>query len=178
MAFPLCLRAQYADDEIVVMPRTLRSYERAKNAVIARQLDRLKLPSVVDPDYGHIADPLIQRMNGKLSRTAGFSETAKRDKFINRLLPNSVIGREQRDWIRDHYAELGEELEDQLSDLEARLEVHYPLDQPNPDQLLASILKDTEEVVVNVLNVRKSQARVVAEGQVAQWLMDCPLDFP
>jgi hypothetical protein len=89
-----------------------------------------------------------------------------------------VVGKEQREWIRDQYSELGTELEDQLSDLEARLEAQYPLDQPNPDHLLAAILKDTEEVVSGVLNVRKSQARVVAEGQVAQWLMDCPLDFP
>ncbi|MEV4458106.1 hypothetical protein [Microbispora sp. NPDC049633] len=175
------LRAEalpYAAQDIIVIPHTLRSYERAKNAVIARQIDRLRLPHVANPNYEEIADPLIQKMSSKLLRTAGFSDSAKRSAFMDRLLSNSVVGREQRDWIQDHYSELGEELEDHLSDLEARLEVHYPLDQPNADQLLASILRDTEDVVTSVLNVRKSQARVVAEGQVAQWLMDCPLDFP
>jgi hypothetical protein len=175
------LRAEalpYADDDIIVMPHTLRSYERAKNAVIARQVDRLHLPAPTGADFASTSDPLIQRMAAKLSRTDGFSEATKRSRFIDRLLSNFVVGREQRDWVRDHYSELGEELEDQLSDLEARLEVQYPLDQPNPDKLLGSILRDTEEVVTRILNVRNSQARVVAEGQVAQWLMDCPLDFP
>lgn len=168
----------YADPKIIVMPHTLRSYERAKNSVIARQVDRRNLPPFADPDYEHIGDPLIEIMGGKLSRTTGFREPTARGRFIDRLLANSVVGREQRDWISDHYSELGVELEDQLSDLEARLEAQYPLDQPSADRLLASILRDTEQVVVDVLNVRKSQARVVAEGQVAQWLMDCPLDFP
>ncbi len=168
----------YADPGIVVMPHTLRSYEEAKNKVIARQIDRLKLPQVDDPNYESIEDPLIQTMSGKLARTSGFSDPNRRRRFIDRLLTNSVVGREQREWIRDQYSELGAELEDQLLDLEARLEAQYPLNQPTPDHLLATILTDTEQVVSGVLNVRKSQARVVAEGQVAQWLMDCPLDFP
>ncbi|WP_147457049.1 hypothetical protein [Micromonospora pisi] len=177
----LRLRAEalpYADPDIVVMPHTLRSYEEAKNRVIARQIDRLHLPKVDHADYGSIEDPLIQTMYGKLSRTTGFNNSDKRSRFIDRLLVNSVVGREQRDWIRDHYSELGVELEDQLSDLEARLEAQYPLDQANPDHLLAAILRDTEQVITDILNVRKSQARVMAEGQVAQWLMHCPLDFP
>ncbi|MET8359749.1 hypothetical protein [Micromonospora sp. NPDC005171] len=175
------LRAEalpYADSNIVVMPHTLRSYEDAKHRVIARQIERLQLPQVAAQDFQSIADPPIQTMNGKLSRTAGFNDANRRSRFIDRLLTNSVVGKEQREWIRDQYSELGTELEDQLSDLEARLEAQYPLDQPNPDHLLAAILRDTEEVVSGVLNVRKSQARVLAEGQVAQWLMDCPLDFP
>lgn len=168
----------YAHPEIVVMAQSLRAYERAKNSVIARQVDRLRLPRFSDISYADTGDPLIEVMSGKLAHTTRFSEPDRRSKFIDRLLTNNVIGREQRDWVLDHYSEMGLELEDQISDLEERLEAQYPLDHPTADQLLASILSDTEKVIVDVLNIRNSQARVVAEGQVAQWLMDCPLDFP
>jgi hypothetical protein len=175
------LRAEalpYTDSQVTVLAQTLRAYEGARKSVIARQINRLRLPQVAAPAYESTGDPLIEVMSGKLSRTTRFNEAERRSKFIDRLLANQVVGREQRDWIRDQHSELGAELEDQLSDLEARLEAQYPLDHPTADRLLASILADTEKVIVDVLNVRNSQARIVAEGQVAQWLMDCPLDFP
>lgn len=39
------------------------------------------------------------------------------------------------------------------------------------------MLKDTENTVDEVLNTHMMQSRVIAEGQVADWLMRCPLDF-
>ncbi|WP_433209369.1 hypothetical protein ACQP00_45035 [Dactylosporangium sp. CS-047395] len=175
------LRAEslpYASHDIIVVGHTLRSFERAKNAVIERRLDRLHLPAPEMSNFGEIEDPLIEVMNSKLARTSTYSIADKRSRFVDRLLQNSVAAREHREWIHDNYSELGADLADRMTDLEARLEVQYPLDQPNPDRLLATVLTDTEREIINILNIRQSQGRVLAEGQVADWLMECPLDFP
>lgn len=167
----------YAHEDICVIPLTLRAFEAAKIAVISRQLTKLQLPSVQNMDFSHIDDPLIDRMNYKLSKTSRFADPTRRSSLVQRLLQNHVAGEEHRAFVGSEYSELADELTSKLLDLEARLEVQYPLSVPNPDGLLTSVLADTEDAVTSVLNTRDEQSRVMAEGQVADWLMRCPLDF-
>lgn len=168
----------YVAENIMAVAQTLRAYEAAKHAVVARQLHVLELPPLEEPDFSGLDDPLIEVMRKKLAKTVGFRIPGSRDALISRLLANFVAGRAHRDWVRDQYSELGDELEERLEDLEARLAMQYPLNDPEADQLLASVLADTESTVRGVLNTRASQSRVISEGQVADWLMRCPLDFP
>jgi hypothetical protein len=128
-------------------------------------------------DFNGIEDPLIEMMAAKLTKTVRYAEETKRAPFAERLLFNYLAGRAHRDHVRDQYSELGDQLEVRLSDLEDRLAVQYPLDQPIADKLLHTVLTDTENVVNEVLNTRPTESRVIAEGQVADWLMRCPLDF-
>ncbi len=167
----------YAAVGICVVPLTLRAFEAAKIAVISRQLSKLRLPGVENLDYSHIDDPLIDLMNEKLSKTTRFSDLERRSVLVQRLLQNHVAGGEHRAFVSSEYSELDDDLSARLHDLEARLEVQYPLAAPSSDGLLTTVLADTEETVTKVLNTRDEQSRVIAEGQVADWLMRCPLDF-
>ncbi|MFF4779585.1 hypothetical protein ACFY05_42900 [Microtetraspora fusca] len=168
----------YTSQDIYVVAHTLRSYEAAKAAVIARRLDILRIPTPDNLDFGHIDDPAVDRMKEKLAKTSTFRIADKRDRMVDRYLKNHVAGQANRDWLRDEYAELNDDLEERLADLESRLEMQYPLDHPDPNKLLATVLKDTEMLVSSTLNSGSMQSRVIAEGQVAEWLMRCPLDFP
>jgi len=167
----------YADDNIMVLVHTLFSYEAAREAVIRRQLSKLDLPPLPAVDFSEIDDPLIETMTSKLAKTSRYAEERTRTPLVKRLLFNQIAGRAHRDHVRDQYSELGDQLEARLSDLEDRLAMQYPLDQPVADKLLHTVLMDTENVVNEVLNTWPTQSRVMAEGQVADWLMRCPLDF-
>ncbi len=168
----------YAAANVIVEAQTITAYEQACVTVVTRQLTRLSLPAADQLDYGMLQTPQIETMNTKLAKTPAYQTVESRTTLVDRLLTSHLVGRTHRDCLRDQLSELGDELEERLSDLEARLELHYRLDQPDPDRLLVSVLDDTERKVRDVLNIRDSEARVIAEGQVADWLMRCPLDFP
>jgi len=168
----------YADGSLMVTSHTLDSYERAREAVVSRQLTKLRLPPVQATSYSAIDDPLIDIIHTKLAKTDFYSNGERRSKLVDRLLTNQVAGRSHRDHVRDQYSELGDDLESRLVDLEERLAVQYPLSIPGADRLLQTVLFDTESLVTDVLNTRPSDSRVIAEGQVCEWLMNCPLDFP
>ncbi|MGZ4586799.1 MAG: hypothetical protein ACXVX9_03220 [Mycobacteriaceae bacterium] len=169
---------EYADSSLVVTSHTLDSYERAREAVVSRQLTKFHLPPVQTTSYGAIDDPLIEVIHSKLAKTDYYSDDGRRTKLVDRLLTNQVAGRSHRDHVRDQYSELGDDLESRLADLEERLAVQYPLSNPVADRLLQTVLADAEGLVTDVLNTRPSDSRVIAEGQVCEWLMNCPLDFP
>ena len=168
----------YAAEDIVVGAHTLRAYGAATQAVVSRQLSKLHLAPVEEVDFSGIEDPQIETIKDKLRRTSAFSVDGRRDVFVDRLLRNFVAGQTHRDFVSDQYSELGDELDEQLRDLEDRLAVQYPLAETDPDKMLSTILAHTEETVSAVLNTKDVHSRVIAEGQVAEWLMRCPLDFP
>jgi hypothetical protein len=167
----------YASADIIVRAVTLDAFERAREAVINRQLTKLALPPLGGADYSHLNDELIDRMNAKLGMTARYADDAKRAPLINRFLTHYVAGQARRDHVQDHYSELGDKLETRLSDLEDRLAVEYALTETVPDRRLLTVLRDTERMVDSVLNTHPPHSRIIAEGQVADWLMRCPLDF-
>lgn len=174
------LRAEslpYASDNIIVTIQTLSSFERARAAVISRQLSKLDLPPVPSTDFSEIEDALIDVMAGKLQKTGRYASETMRKDFMDRLLANQIAGKAHREHVRDEYPELGDELEERLSDLEDRLTVQYALDEPVPDRRLNTVIRDTESIVESILNTRPRQSRVIAEGQIADWLIRCPLDF-
>ncbi|MCP2316830.1 hypothetical protein APR12_002170 [Nocardia amikacinitolerans] len=167
----------YAAPDITIVAQTLASYPRAREAVVRRQLDKLALPLPEPIDYSNLADDLVKHVDSKLAHTSAFSDAEKRSKLVSRLMKNYVVSRGYRDHIRDQYSELGDDLEKLLDDIEERLSLQYALDQPVPDRRLTVVLKDTEEAVNELLNTRSDNGREIAEGQVADWLMRCPLDF-
>lgn len=168
---------EYASDGIIATAHTLNSYEGAREAVVRRQLTKLDLPPVAATTYGDIDDPLIDVIQSKLEKTALYADSGRRSKLVDRLLINQVAARSHRGHIRDQFSELGDDLDARFSDLEARLEVQYPLSHPGPDRLLQTVLADSENLVTQVLNTRSANSRIIAEGQVCEWLMSCPLDF-
>lgn len=168
---------QYAAADMVVMPLTLDAFEAARTAVISRQLSKLELPPLDAVDYSDIEDELIAAMNSKLAMTARYADADRRAAIVNRLLENHTSGLSYRSHVSDYYSELGDQLEYELVDLENRLATQYALTETVPDRRLHKVLIDTEAVVEGVLNTRAADSRVIAEGQVADWLMRCPLDF-
>lgn len=167
----------YAAMDIVVVALTLDSFQGAMVAVVSRQLSKLHLPPLDAVDYSDIDDALIAKMNDKLALTAQYADEGKRSRIINRLLESYVSGLSHRAHVSDYYSELGDRLEHDLADLEDRLAMQYALSETVPDRRLNKVLTDTEAVVDTVLNTHAPHSRVIAEGQVADWLMRCPLDF-
>jgi hypothetical protein len=167
----------HAAADIVVMALTLDAFEAAKVAVVSRQLTKLYVPPLGAVDYSAIGDRLIDTMNTKLAMTAQYADDDRRGKIVNRLLESYIGGQAHRAHVDDHYSELGDRLDEELTDLEDRLAVQYALTETVPDRRLSTVLLDTERVVENVLDTRAVHSRVIAEGQVADWLMRCPLDF-
>lgn len=168
----------YADASIVVTAQTLESLPVATRTVVENQLVTLKLPTPDLTGFGDIEDPQVKTINSKLAKTRYFQDPTRRRDLVDRLLKNMLAGQAHRQYVGDHFSELGDELDAKMSDLESRLAVQFPLDHPDPDNLLSTVLKAAEETVTSNLNTADAESRVIAEGQVAEWLMRCPLDFP
>ena len=167
----------FAAPNICVLVLTLNAYEKSKRAIVSRQLDRLRLPSIDEIDLSSVSDPQIETMHTKLARTTRYASDTRRHAFIERLLSNYISADAHKAFISDQYTELATELDERLLDLEERFLVQYPLAHAEPDGLLSVVLSDAESAIAEVLNSTSSDSRVIAEGQVADWLMRCPLDF-
>jgi len=167
----------YAADDIIVSAHTLGDYEPAQMAVIRRQTQKLTLPDFQRLELADIPDERIDQMHTKLKTVPRYIDDLKRQEFVSRLLQNHTLSRALRDWILDQKSELGEDLERDLADLEHRLAVQYPLAHAEPTGMFYQVLTDTEQTVSKVLNAHDGNCRTMAEGQIAQWLMECPLDF-
>ena len=169
----------YASSGIHVLVQTLDQYEGSLNAVANRQLSRLDLPPVSSPDYASVAGDDVDKMRLKLSKIPALADAESRHRYVDLMLTSYLGGRELRDYIRDHFPDLDNELCSLIDDLEVRLESEYPLHGHAPDALLLRVKQDAEERVCQaLLNVKPGDSRMMAEGQIAEWLMRCPLDFP
>jgi hypothetical protein len=169
----------YADAEIFVLVRTLDNYQDSLNAVVNARLAPLFLPALQPaPDYANVHSDLIGTMHAKLAKVPKLAIHGKRHKYLSRLLSEYLHGRAHRDHIRDHYSELDGDLDHLLNDLEERLETQFALLDDPPEKMLLRVSADAEERVRRAIPpVRDGDARAIANGQVADWLMRCPMDF-
>ncbi|MHA6668981.1 hypothetical protein ACX3O0_08935 [Homoserinimonas sp. A447] len=167
----------YASPSITVTALTLDSFELARRAVLDNALSRMNLPLAPKVSFADLGDPRSETMAGKLANTSIFSDKVRRGEMVSRLLENHLAGRTHREFILDQYTEVGDALESEFRDLEQRLSLQYSLLNNGNDALLSTILEDTEAIIRSTANVAPDQARIIAEGQVAEWLMNCPLDF-
>ncbi len=167
----------YAASNIVVTAVTLADFDAARQAVVGGQLALLDLPPINDVSFAGLGDARSAIMDGKLSKVPQFASSPARDEIVDRLLKSHLTGKVHREFVSDQYSELSESLEVGLDDLEKRLVLQYSLSAPNNTALLGSVLDDTEQLVKLTLHVSDLVARTIAEGQVAEWLMRCPLDF-
>jgi len=167
----------YVSPDVVITAVTLADYEGARIAVVTRQLELLSLPPIDEVSFVGLGDARSIVMDAKLAKTDRYQDQTRRDEIVDRFLKSHVSGKSHREFVSDQYSELSDSLESKLNDLERRLELQYSLIVAGNDNLLGTILSDTESLVKDTLNVSPGVARVIAEGQVAEWLMRCPLDF-
>jgi hypothetical protein len=168
----------YADAEIFVIVQTLDHYQASVDAIVNSRLSRLFLPALESPDYSSVNSSQIDVMHTKLTKVPRLREQERRRRYVQSLLTSNLSGQEHRDYIRDHYPELEDELEHLLRDLEERLDSEFSLSEDTPERMLLRVKADAEKRVRRALpTVRDGDARVIADGQVADWLMRCPLDF-
>ncbi|MDV6230523.1 hypothetical protein [Rhodococcus cercidiphylli] len=176
------LRAEalpYASADIVVTAETADSYADSYLAVVSNRLAELKLPPPRNADFSKIASADFEKMTKKLDKVPEVSQNkAYRDRLLNKLMTSYLASRDQRSWMADHLSELDSDLEDQLSELELIMESEYPLQGDAPGALLSRVMAEARERVTAVAPSMKPLDRAnIAQGQVADWLMRCPLDF-
>jgi hypothetical protein len=165
----------YATDDITVLVHTLDDdYAAALRRVLSDQLERLSIPDVVDPNYSIVDTELVARLRGKLTVLPRYADAEELDRFVTYLLTTNVQGQAHRDYVRDHFPELDKRLADEFEALQNRVE--YELTAGTDTDLLALVMSLANEVAV-LLNASATKSQQVAAGQVADWLMLCPLSF-
>lgn len=171
--------ASTSSSSIHVLARDIEHYQGSLHAIVNRQLHKLYLPPLAEPNYGVVTGDLVETMRGKLSRVQALSDADKTTSYVRLLLTSYLGAREHRDYIRDYYPDLDDALQHELEDLEQRLESQYVLEPEAPERRLRRVQTDAEDRVRRALShARPGDARKIAEGQIADWLMRCPLDFP
>ncbi|WP_319599103.1 hypothetical protein [Streptomyces sp. ID01-9D] len=168
----------YADPNIHVICQTMEAYEMSYKRLVNSQLTRLHLPSLSEPDYSTIESSQIETMHEKLQKVPVMRNERARNAHIQKLLKAYVESQEYRAYIKDNYTEIDSGLESLLEDLEFRLDTEYMVYPDGPQAKLAKIYEETEKRIRQAATESSlSQSRTLSHGQVADWLMRCPLDF-
>ncbi|MEW2262507.1 hypothetical protein ACGF5T_08255 [Streptomyces sp. NPDC047853] len=168
----------YADPEIHVICQTMEDYELSYKRVVNAQLARMHLPPLSEPDYSSVDSANADKMREKLGKVHRLREESRRSEYVTGLLRSYINSQEFRAYIKLHYTEIHTLLESELDDLEQRLVMEFSLDDSRPATLLQRVLLETESRVrACAPDTTSGDSRTLAQGQVAEWLMRCPLDF-
>ncbi|MEU1435001.1 hypothetical protein ABZ438_12990 [Streptomyces sp. NPDC005786] len=168
----------YADPDIHVICQTMEDYELSYKRVVNAQLARMHLPPLSEPDYSSVDSASVDKMREKLAKVHSLRDESRRNDYVRRLLYSYINSQEFRSYIKDHYTEIHALLESELDDLEQRLVMEFSLDDSRAATLLQRVLAETESRVKGCApDTTSGDSRTLAQGQVAEWLMRCPLDF-
>lgn len=168
----------YADPGIHVICQTMEDYEFSYKKVVNAQLARMHLPPLAEPDYSSVDSAGVDKMRKKLGKVHGLRDESRRNDYVQRLLYSHLNSQEFRAYIKDHYTEIHALLESELDDLEQRLVMEFVLDESPAATQLQKVLFETEKRVRTCApDTASGDSRTLAQGQVAEWLMRCPLDF-
>lgn len=171
-------RLDYADPEIHVICQTMEDYEASYKKVVNAQLSRMHLPPLAEPDYSAVDSADVDKMREKLAKVHSLQSEPIRNDYVRRLLYSYLNSQEFRAYIKDHYTEIHALLDSELDDLEQRLVMEFVLDDSRAATQLRKVLLETEKRVKECApDTTSSDSRTLAHGQVAEWLMRCPLDF-
>ncbi|MEV8045725.1 hypothetical protein AB0P02_18055 [Streptomyces griseoluteus] len=171
-------RLEYADPDIHVICQTMEDYEFSYKKVVNAQLARMHLPPLAEPDYSSVGSAGVDKMREKLGKVHSLRDESRRNDYVRRLLYSYLNSQEFRAYIKDHYTEIHALLESELDDLEQRLVMEFVLDDSRAATQLQKVLVETEKrVKACAPDTTSGDSRTLAQGQVADWLMRCPLDF-
>ncbi|MFF4727615.1 hypothetical protein ACFY3M_20110 [Streptomyces mirabilis] len=169
---------EYADPDIHVIGQTMEDYEFSYKKVVNSNLAKMHLPPLSEPNYSTVDSSQVATMHEKLAKVAILQDESRRNDYVQRLLTSYVNSQEFRAYIKDHYTEIHSLLESQLDDLEHRLVMEFILDGGQAAAQLKKVLEETEKRVrLCAPDSSSSESRTLVHGQVADWLMRCPLDF-
>ncbi|MFF1562026.1 hypothetical protein ACFVY1_00600 [Streptomyces sp. NPDC058293] len=171
-------RLEYASPDIHVICQTMEDYELSYKRVVNAQLARMHLPPLSEPNYGSVDSAHVDKIREKLAKVHSLRDESRRNEYVQRLLYSYLNSQEFRAYIKDHYTEIHALLESELDDLEQRLVMEFALDESRAATLLQKVLVETEaRVKACAPDTSSSDSRTLAQGQVADWLMRCPLNF-
>lgn len=169
---------EYADPDIHVICQTMEDYEFSYKKVVNSSLAKMHLPPLAEPNYSAVGSSHVATMHGKLSKVAILQDEARRNVYVQRLLTDYLNSQGFRAYIKDHFTEIHALLESQMDDLEQRLVMELVLDESKAATQLKKVLEETEKRVRTCApESSPGESRTLAYGQVADWLMRCPLDF-
>ncbi|MEY9841239.1 hypothetical protein [Streptacidiphilus sp. EB103A] len=170
---------EYADPNLHVICQTMEDYEFSYKRVVNGFLSRMHLPPLGQPDYSTVDSTQVSTMRDKLAKVPVLASEESRNNYIRRMLSYYLSGQDFRAYIKDHYTEIHAMLESQLDDLEQRLVMEFILDEDvRAAGHLKKVVEETEKRVRSCApDSSLSDSRTLAYGQVADWLMRCPLDF-
>lgn len=167
----------YAENTIRVLTHTIEEdYAAALRTVCSQGLAAVGIPDIAELDYSTVDTEQVRTMRGKLMKVPVYGDHVRLDKMVDYLLASSVQGQSHREYVRDFYPELDQRLESEFLALQNRVEFELPSDGHEPGRMLALTMELAGQVT-SVMNANPLKSQQVAHGQVADWLMECPLDF-
>lgn len=170
----------YVAADIGVLIRTIPdNFKPAHAALVRHRLTRLELPQPGIPDYSHIDTELIERMRTKLQKVPALAADVDRLAMVmQEFLEAHVIGSGYRSYVRDFFVDIDRTLDERFEVLKGQVKLDLPLQEPRPEALLSRTIELAVTIAAEAMNSDERRSRSVGLGQVADLLMQCPLDFP
>lgn len=173
----------YAAEDFEVRAITDETFARERETILRIGLSELQI-SVDAPDLearlrfvaenGQEAANLDRKLNG----FAALADVDKRERYAGELVEMYLIGIEARQRLRDDYPDLARPVDTAIANFRRSLVLKYGLSSDAPDRILTQIAQDLVETVRSCLpGVRQGDSDHIAYSAIAEWLMDCHLDF-
>jgi hypothetical protein len=117
-------------------------------------------------------------LDRKLSAVPAFADQERREHYARELVGAYLEGSDGRQRLRDDFPDLARPLDKLIGGFRRLLVLRYGLAPATPDRLVSAIAEDLMAQVQTCLPaLRVADAQLIAYAAIAEWLMECHLDF-
>lgn len=130
-------------------------------------------------EFAEARGSLVDTLDAKLAKIPALAEREPRAEYKNVLLASYLRGTDSLDRLHSDFPDLARPIDQVIVDTRRKLVLRHQIMGAPPGVTLTQIVDDLSTGVGRyVSGLRQGDVADIAYSAAAQWLMECPLDFP
>jgi hypothetical protein len=174
----------YVSDDFEVLAIMDEAFERERAELVRLGLAEVAL-TTSEPtperlvEFAEAEGSLIENLDRKLSKIPALGSESPRADFVSELLSAYLRGTDALDRLRGDFPDLARPVDQVIADSRRHLVLRYRVADGVPGATLTQVVDDLANGIGQyVRGLRRADVDDIAYSATAQWLMECPLDFP
>lgn len=173
----------YVTDDFNIHIATGEEFEIERQAAIRKGVEALQIEDTEVAqseiaDWADQNDDLVQTLDRKIRAFSGETSPRKIEKLRNDWIESFIAAENALKKIQTSYPEIWEDFRALKKNKEKQLFVKYSTHAAAHEVLTETIGELRVEIENRVPNLPSDRAQELSLGTVAEWLHQCPLDFP